>query len=85
MMDELNPEVRGYLDAAKKAIKAHFAALGEESTGDEFAEMERLAAISSTPIPAPLAALKEKTVHHTAVCDIAEMPAYVRGKTEETL
>ena len=47
--------------------------------------MERLAAVSGTPIPAPLAALKEKTVHHTAVCDIAEMPAYVRKKTEETL
>jgi threonine synthase len=68
-----------------KFTRPVLAALGEESTGDEFADMERLAAISSTPIPAPLAALKEKTVHHTAVCDIAEMPAYVRGKTEETL
>ena len=28
VMDELNPEVRRYLDAAKKALKAHFVALG---------------------------------------------------------
>ena len=30
VMDELNPEVRMYVDAAKKALKAHFAALGAE-------------------------------------------------------
>lgn len=29
VMDELNPEVRMYLDAAKKVIKAHFVALGD--------------------------------------------------------
>jgi hypothetical protein len=29
-MDELNPEVRAYLDAAKKTLKAHFVALGDE-------------------------------------------------------
>jgi hypothetical protein len=29
MMDELNPEVRLYLDAAKKTMKAHFIALGD--------------------------------------------------------
>ena len=68
-----------------KFTRPVLAALGEESTGDEFADMERLSTVSATPIPAPLAALKEKAVHHTAVCDIAEMPAYVRAKTEETL
>jgi hypothetical protein len=30
VMDELNPEVRAYLDAAKKTLKAHFVALGDE-------------------------------------------------------
>ena len=33
-MDELNPEVRNYLDAARKVLKAHFAVLSEaESRG----------------------------------------------------
>ena len=86
-----SPEANGYptvvLSTASpyKFTRPVLAALGETGTGDEFADMERLAAVSGTPIPAPLAALKEKTVHHTAVCDIAEMPAYVRKKTEETL
>ena len=30
VMDELNPEVRMYLDEAKKVMKAHFIALGDE-------------------------------------------------------
>lgn len=30
VMDELNPEVRAYLDATKRVLKAHFAVLGEE-------------------------------------------------------
>ncbi len=34
VMDELNPEVRNYLDAARKVLKAHFAVLSEaESRG----------------------------------------------------
>lgn len=31
VMDELNAEVRAYVDAAKVALKKHFAAIGEES------------------------------------------------------
>jgi len=34
-MDELHPEVRAYLDAAKKALKAHFAAEGEDRAAGE--------------------------------------------------
>ena len=30
VMDELNPEVRAYIAAAKKVLKAHFVALGDE-------------------------------------------------------
>ncbi|MBO7720972.1 MAG: ATP-binding protein [Kiritimatiellae bacterium] len=35
LMDELNPEVRMYLDEAKKVIKAHFIALGGEKSAFE--------------------------------------------------
>ena len=31
VMDELNPEVRAHLDAAKKALKAHFAKMNEDT------------------------------------------------------
>lgn len=58
------------------------AALGETAGEDEFADMRRLSEISGTVIPAPLAALAKKEVRHTAVCDIAEMPAYVQAKME---
>jgi hypothetical protein len=34
-MDELHPEVRAYLDAAKKAIKEHFAAESEDRAAGE--------------------------------------------------
>jgi len=37
VMDELNPEVRAYLDEARKVLKSHFAAIGETKE----AEFER--------------------------------------------
>ena len=46
VMDELNPEVRMYLDEAKKVLKAHFVALGSEKTEFELAWEERLAALT---------------------------------------
>lgn len=47
VMDELNPEVRMYLDAARKVLKAHFIAWGEKKL-DEFTETwrERLGDLS---------------------------------------
>ena len=36
VMDELNPEVRQYLDAARKVLKAHFAAMGESEEKSDF-------------------------------------------------
>lgn len=42
VMDELNPEVRQYLDAAKKALKAHFLAMGATKSEFELAWEERL-------------------------------------------
>jgi hypothetical protein len=61
MMDELNPEVRGYLDAAKKAIKAHFAALGEEKSAFELEWEERIAEMPMAERKALLAILKRMT------------------------
>ncbi len=46
VMDELNPEVRMYLDETKKVLKAHFLALGEEKSEFEREWEERIAAFS---------------------------------------
>jgi len=46
VMDELHPEVRLYLDEAKKAIKAHFLAYGEEKSPFELEWAERFAALT---------------------------------------
>ena len=45
-MDELNPEVRMYIDEAKKVLKAHFLALGEQKSEFELEWEERIAAFS---------------------------------------
>ena len=47
VMDELNPEVRAYLDAAKKTLKAHFAAYAEDRSEFIEAWSERIAVLSS--------------------------------------
>ena len=44
MMDELNPEVRMYLDETKKVLKAHFLALGEEKSAFELEWEEKVEA-----------------------------------------
>ena len=59
------------------------AALGHAAGEDEFADMKKLSEISATPIPAPLAALADKEVKHTAITDVDKMSAYVHAKTEE--
>jgi hypothetical protein len=46
VMDELNPEVRMYIDEAKKVLKAHFLALGEQKTEFEREWEERIASLS---------------------------------------
>ena len=46
VMDELNPEVRMYLDEAKKVLKAHFLALGEQKSEFEREWEEKIAAFS---------------------------------------
>ena len=46
IMDELNPEVRLYLNEAKKILKAHFLAQGGEKTPFELEWEERIEALS---------------------------------------
>ena len=58
VMDELNPEVRMYLDETKKVLKAHFLALGEEKSEFELEWEERIAAFSKEERRILLALLK---------------------------
>ena len=60
VMDELNPEVRGYLDETKKVLKAHFQAM-EDPKRDAFAREweERIEALSHEERKMLLAILKK--------------------------
>ena len=52
---------------------------GEEGAGlDDFARLERLAELSGTPVPPPLAALKSKAVRHPEVIGKSEMRDFIR-------
>ncbi|MBR1457675.1 MAG: threonine synthase, partial [Oscillospiraceae bacterium] len=52
-------------------------AVGGDTRGDEFEQMERLAALSGLPIPRGLAGLREKEVLHKDVIDRGEILSYV--------
>ena len=58
---------------------AVLAAIGGDTGGDEFAQMERLRQLTGVPIPGPLASLRGKRERHTGVIDKQDMPAYVLG------
>ena len=58
VMDELNPEVRMYIDEAKKVLKAHFLALGDQKSEFEREWEERIAAFSKEERKTLLAILK---------------------------
>jgi len=58
VMDELNPEVRQYLDETKKVLKAHFLALGEEKSAFEIEWEERVELLSKEERKSLLAILK---------------------------
>ena len=66
-----------------KFSRTVLAALGHETSEDEFADMEKLSCKTDTPVPAPLAAVARRDVVHTAICDVNDMPTYVYRKTEE--
>ena len=52
-------------------------AIGGDTSGSEFAQMERLNAITGVPIPAPLASLQGKPERHTGVIEKDAMLDYV--------
>ena len=58
---------------------AVLSAIGGDTSGDEFARMERLEAISSVAIPKNLASLRNKTRRHTDVIEKQDMLDYVLG------
>ena len=61
---------------------AVLSALGEEPGDDEFAMMDKLSALTGTPIPKNLATLREKQVRHKDVIDKDAMFDYVLGKIQ---
>ena len=61
---------------------AVLSALDEEPGDDEFAMMDKLSALTGTPIPKNLATLREKQVRHKDVIDKDAMLDYVLGKIQ---
>ena len=59
VMDELNPEVRMYLDETKKVLKAHFLALGEEKSDFEREWEEKIESFSKEERKLLMAMLKK--------------------------
>ena len=59
VMDELNPEVRMYLDETRKVLKAHFLALGGEKSAFELEWEEKVEAFSTEERKMLLAILKK--------------------------
>lgn len=57
--------------------------LGGSSSGDGFDLIDRLHALTQVPVPENLRGLRDKTVLHRDVTDIADMPAYVLKKAGE--
>ena len=59
VMDELNPEVRLYLDETKKVIKSHFLAMGETKSAFELEWEEKIELFSKEERKVLLALLKK--------------------------
>lgn len=57
-------------------------AIGGDMAGDEFAQMETLAALSGVPVPKGLQGLRERPVLHEDVIDREEILDYVLGQIE---
>lgn len=59
IMDELNPEVRAYLDETKKILKAHFEAYAEPKSEFEMLWTEKISTLSTDEKKTLLALLKK--------------------------
>ena len=66
--------------SAYKFPAAVLSAIGGDTRGDEFTQMERLEAATGVPIPKNLAGLRQKPQRHSAVIDKDEMLDFVLGK-----
>ena len=58
-------------------------AIGGSAQGDEFAEMDVLAALSGVPVPKSLAALRGKRERHGDVIGVGEIIPYIQNKLSE--
>ncbi len=65
--------------SAYKFPSAVLRALGGNTAGDEFQQMEQLQAMTGMPIPQNLAGLKEKSPRHTGVINKEEMLSFVES------
>ena len=59
---------------------AVLSAIGGDTSGDEFQQMERLSKITNVPIPGNLTGLQELPELHTGVIAKEEMLSFVLGK-----
>jgi threonine synthase len=59
---------------------AVLAAIGGDTSGDEFAQMETLLTMTGVPIPPNLAGLKDRAVRFEDVIDAADMADYICAK-----
>ena len=59
---------------------AVLSAIGGDTSGDEFEQMERLSQITNVPIPGNLTGLKELPELHTGVIDKEDMLSFVLGE-----
>ena len=55
-------------------------AIGGDTNGDEFEQMERLHALTKRPIPRGLQGLRERPVLHTDVIDASKLVSYVQSQ-----
>ncbi len=76
---DLTPMVILSTASPYKFPAAVLSAIGEDTGGDEFEQMERLQQMTGVPIPAPLASLKGKKELHTDVIEKEAMSTYVLG------
>ena len=62
---------------------AVLAALGKESEGDAFRQMEQLARVSGLSVPPALGSLREKPLIHGDVIEKADIADYVKQTLEK--
>ena len=62
---------------------AVLAAIGGEAAGDEFDQMDALAALSGVPVPRALASLRGRAAHHNDVIGVGEIIPYIQKKLSE--